>query len=227
MNYFNPSNVQLAYEAVYNQDLCESMEDLGLIDDYNELEEGYKKLPVDKMMRQIGRKSMKAGLKLGNLGYTHHRDEAAMEHKAMKQANKMARVASRHSQIKGKGKIRGEGQAELNRRRGEMKEEVDLYDIILEYLIQEGYADTLGSAEIILENMSEEWIESILDEETAAYRRKNWQPLTPQRKERIKRQMAGAYNADQKAQGERNQKEANRQWRRGLSMTFQTKMPRG
>ena len=31
----------------------------------------------------------------------------------------MARVASRHSLVKGKGKIRGEGQAELNRRRGE------------------------------------------------------------------------------------------------------------
>jgi hypothetical protein len=225
MNYFNHSNVQLAYEAVYNQDLCESMEDLGLIDGYDELEEGYKKLPVGKMMMQIGRKAMNAGYTTAKL-HPAIRDEAGVDVKATKQIKKMARVASRHSQIKGKGKIRGEGQAELNRRRGEMKEEVDLYDIILEYLIQEGYADTLGSAEIILENMSEEWIESILDEETAAYRRKNWQPLTPQRKERIKRQMAGAYNADQKAQGERNQKEANRQWRRGLSMTFQTKMPR-
>ncbi|NBV99370.1 MAG: hypothetical protein EBR67_07670 [Proteobacteria bacterium] len=43
-------------------------------------------------------------------------------------------------------------------------EEVDLYDIILEYLVQGGYADTLGSAEIILENMSEDWMEQILDE---------------------------------------------------------------
>lgn len=38
--------------------------------------------------------------------------------------------------------------------------------------------------------------------------------------------MRGAYNADQTAQAQRDQGEANRQWRRGLSMTFQTKMPR-
>ena len=161
MNHFNHQNVQLAYEAVYNQDLCESMEDLGLIDGYDYLDEGYKKLPIDRMMMQIGRKAMRSGLKLGNIGYTHFRDEAAMGNKSMKQINKMARVASRHSLIKGKGRVRSEGQAELNRRRGQ-NEEVELYDIILEYLIQEGYADTLGSAEIILENMSDEWIEDIL-----------------------------------------------------------------
>ncbi len=93
MNYFNHKNVQLAYEAVYNQDLCESMEDLGLIDGYDSLKGNHTK--VSKEVK-------------------------------------------------------------------EEKQEIDLYNIILEYLIQEGYADTLGSAEIILENMSEEWIEDIL-----------------------------------------------------------------
>ena len=42
-------------------------------------------------------------------------------------------------------------------------EENEMLEMILDYLIQEGYADTLDSAEIILENMSEDWIEEILE----------------------------------------------------------------
>ena len=48
------------------------------------------------------------------------------------------------------------------------KEEVSVYDIVLSHLIDEGYADTVESAEGIMVNMSEEWrdsiVEGILDE---------------------------------------------------------------
>lgn len=37
-------------------------------------------------------------------------------------------------------------------------------EVILGYLIDEGYADCLGSAEIILENMSDDWFDEILNE---------------------------------------------------------------
>jgi hypothetical protein len=131
---------------------------------WDELYEGYKKLPVGKMMKQAGRKALRAGLKAGNLGYKHPRDEVKFMNKAEDQINKMARVASRHSMIKGKGKVRGEGQAELNRIKGKMKaEEYDLYDLLTDYLIDEGYADCIGSAEIIIENMSDEWLDEILE----------------------------------------------------------------
>ena len=43
-------------------------------------------------------------------------------------------------------------------------EEVDLYDIILSHLLDEGYAETPEAAEVIMVNMSEEWRESICDE---------------------------------------------------------------
>ena len=43
------------------------------------------------------------------------------------------------------------------------KEEVDLYDVILEYLIIEGYADTNENALVIMANMSEDWRESIVE----------------------------------------------------------------
>jgi len=43
-------------------------------------------------------------------------------------------------------------------------EEVDVYDIVISHLLDEGYADTYESAESIMVNMSEEWIESIVEE---------------------------------------------------------------
>ena len=47
-------------------------------------------------------------------------------------------------------------------RRKLKKEQVDLYDIILSHLLDEGYADTEQAAEAIMVNMSEEWMGSIL-----------------------------------------------------------------
>ena len=41
--------------------------------------------------------------------------------------------------------------------------EPDLFDVILEYLVTEGYADTNESALVIMANMSEEWRESIVE----------------------------------------------------------------
>jgi len=43
-------------------------------------------------------------------------------------------------------------------------EVVDLYDVILSHLLDEGFADTEESATVIMANMSEEWREQILDE---------------------------------------------------------------
>ena len=44
------------------------------------------------------------------------------------------------------------------------KEQVDIYDIILSHLLDEGYAETPEAAEAIMVSMSEEWRESIVDE---------------------------------------------------------------
>jgi hypothetical protein len=41
-------------------------------------------------------------------------------------------------------------------------EAVDLYDIILSHLLDEGYADTEQAAEAIMVNMSEDWREDII-----------------------------------------------------------------
>ena len=54
-------------------------------------------------------------------------------------------------------------------------EELDIFDIVLEYLISEGYADTQEAALAIMGNMSEEWkdtiVEEVLDEAYVDYRK--------------------------------------------------------
>jgi hypothetical protein len=66
-------------------------------------------------------------------------------------------------------KKRGEG-AKMAKRKAErkaaeeQKEQVDLYDIILTHLLDEGYAETEDAAQAIMVNMSEDWRESIVEE---------------------------------------------------------------
>lgn len=48
------------------------------------------------------------------------------------------------------------------------REEFDLFDYILEYLVAEGYADTNENAIAIMANMSEEWKQSIVEQELTA-----------------------------------------------------------
>ena len=57
----------------------------------------------------------------------------------------------------------GPGKKEYNVKTSKgWKEEVDIYDIILSHLLDEGYAETPEAAEVIMVNMSEEWRESIV-----------------------------------------------------------------
>jgi len=43
-------------------------------------------------------------------------------------------------------------------------EQLDLYDVILDYLLDEGYTDTIEGAEAIMVSMSEDWRESIVED---------------------------------------------------------------
>jgi hypothetical protein len=50
------------------------------------------------------------------------------------------------------------------------KEEVDIYDIILSHLLDEGYAETVEAAEVMMVNMSEDWRDSIVEATAMAKR---------------------------------------------------------
>ena len=56
-------------------------------------------------------------------------------------------------------------------------EEVDVYDVILSHLLDEGYASSVDAAEAIMVNMSEDWrdiiIEEILDEANGRAQRRS------------------------------------------------------
>jgi hypothetical protein len=58
-------------------------------------------------------------------------------------------------------------QAVYNKDGGERqayKEDVDLYDLVLEYLLDEGLCESVENAEIMMAHMSEQWINSIIEE---------------------------------------------------------------
>ena len=57
------------------------------------------------------------------------------------------------------------------------KEEVDLYDLILSHLLDEGYADTEQAAEAIMVNMSEDWRESIVEAQKPLPKNKMWRQM--------------------------------------------------
>jgi hypothetical protein len=59
-------------------------------------------------------------------------------------------------------------------------------ECIISYIINEGYADTFNSAELILFNMSEQWIESIMEDvidEDESWRQRNFKPMEPYKQE--------------------------------------------
>lgn len=51
-------------------------------------------------------------------------------------------------------------------------EELNIYDILISHLLDEGYAEDVKNAYVILENMSEDWVLEILDEELTGERKK-------------------------------------------------------
>jgi hypothetical protein len=112
--------------------------------------EGYKPLPKDRIknkVRKFARDTLRdTGTTLNPFKSDYEKDVAKHNlEKREKRVNKMVDVLKTH--------------------KGTQKEEVDIYDIILSHLLDEGYADTQQAAEAIMVNMSEEWRESIFEAE--------------------------------------------------------------
>ena len=62
----------------------------------------------------------------------------------------------------GSGEI-GSGN-KARKRAAALNNSYDLFDYMMEYLIDEGYADTNENALVIMVNMSEEWRESVISD---------------------------------------------------------------
>jgi hypothetical protein len=75
------------------------------------------------------------------------------------------------------------------------KEQVDLYDIILSHLLDEGYADTEQAAKAIMVNMSEDWRESIVEEVLDEVTSADYTALAKTKKPRSKESIQARYHA--------------------------------
>ena len=60
-------------------------------------------------------------------------------------------------------RTKGDDALKMGKSPRNQKEQLDIYDIILSHLLDEGYAETPEAAEVIMVNMSEEWRESIME----------------------------------------------------------------
>jgi hypothetical protein len=133
-----------------------------VVSNNNELSEmSYKKLPVGKMMRKVeyraereadtrADREREANDPHSTLNYDRARGEHERAERNKERSNRMINVADTHSKkaAKAKSKLK--------------KEQIDIYDIILSHLLDEGYAETPEAAEAIMVNMSEEWRNSII-----------------------------------------------------------------
>ena len=192
MDNFNLRNMQLAYTAVYDQNLCESMEELGLIGEgssgqdqfelwVNELlDEGYdlSDYTWDELGELYeGRGSWtKQGKAIhlfadyaGEIGSSDPESKQQLKNvskfgpKAVENARNLAAMNART--------VRGSERRPpaYRAKKRKVNESYDAFDVVLEYLLDEGFADTLEGAEAIMVNMSEGWIETILEVKKPGY----------------------------------------------------------
>jgi hypothetical protein len=102
--------------------------------------------------------------------YTQSEDQEILSEDLQQNVGKALDAAAKNPVIKAIGKVIapvGKGRKTPTKSSGDyrpVKEENDLFDYILEYLVAEGYTDTNESALKIMANMSEEWRESIVEE---------------------------------------------------------------
>ncbi len=130
------------------QDFCSIQEAYLEVVKNQKLDEGYKPLPKDRIknkVRKFARDTLRdTGTTLNPFKSDYEKDVAKHNlRKREKRVNKMVDVLQKHKKTQ--------------------QEQVDLYDIILSHLLDEGYAETPEAAEAIMVNMSEDWRESIID----------------------------------------------------------------
>lgn len=199
-------SAMLAYQAVYDQDLREEMEEYGLISESVVDEERapgvkpYKPGPSQAEVRADAAAARRKQVEKakGQKGYGPEekfkdwKDKATPSSTLKRKGGETETVSQRMDREKPYGKrmtgplarkqgsrtasavtrtIEGPGEPQAvtmprikSRVSREIirKEEVDIYDIILSHLLDEGYATSVDAAEKIMVNMSEQWIESIL-----------------------------------------------------------------
>ena len=79
-------------------------------------------------------------------------------------AAKAAGSAAKGFLKKGIGKVARKVASGAGKLASKLGEDVDVYDVVLDHLLTEGYAETPEAAQAIMVNMSEDWISAILED---------------------------------------------------------------
>jgi len=129
-----------AYASIYA-----SQEEV--VEEVEELDEAYEPISRERENRMYRR--------AGNLARTALSSTGKKKKEAQKKSSTIVGVITRQKERERFNEI---GKSPTH------NEELDLYDIILSHLLDEGYADTNEAALVIMANMSEEWRQSIVEE---------------------------------------------------------------
>ncbi len=132
-----------------------------LPESYDEFDEGFKRMNRGKIERQANRLG---GDKGDVLRIVADKMDTPAERKYSTSQARRNRAGGAGSEYRKGKELQARDDAKADFEKYGLPESVDLYDVVLDYLLDEGYADTEENAITIMANMSEEWIDDILDE---------------------------------------------------------------
>ena len=108
------------------------------------------------------RSAKQAASDVKNKAVQSAKNKAAVAKRNVKSAASSAKAGAKSAVGKAARAV-STGAGKVASRLGEEIERDDLFDVVLEYLVSEGYADTNENAIVIMANMSEEWLDNILE----------------------------------------------------------------
>ena len=163
MDNLDFKNLQLSYQAVYDETLCESMEELGII---GEARDGYG--DDSKFKQDTDADSFRPGKdvpKVKKFGRISRAMPPQISGHATKTISANTRTRGEDPGAPRSQKISKEkASKKMVKRDGKwVKEAQEYYNLIISHLLDEGYANDVNSAEAIMINMSEEWLASIIE----------------------------------------------------------------
>jgi|688.fasta_scaffold187358_4 hypothetical protein len=139
-----------SYRSVYNEE----------VEELDEMKEGYTD-PKFNRKEYLAKLSKRGGMGMGTKEDPHgYRDPKMAKVGAEFVKRTTARSKSKKSGEPDEYKTEKESQSKLR----STNESTDLYDLVLEYLLDEGLCESVENAEIMMAHMSEGWVDAIVEE---------------------------------------------------------------
>jgi hypothetical protein len=134
------------------------------VEELDEMKEGYTD-PKFNRKEYLAKLSKRGGMGMGTKEDPHgYRDPKMTKVGAEFVKRTTARSKSKKSGEPDEYKTEKESQSKLR----STNESTDLYDLVLEYLLDEGLCESVENAEIMMAHMSESWVDAIVEDYKSA-----------------------------------------------------------